>query len=59
MKRYRVEWQCISCSHEHSFFYLLEEVGDWPNKFEDSKCGNPDCGQVQDVRFQACTVEEA
>lgn len=59
MKRYRVSWQCASCSHEHSFFRLRGEFDDWPNKFEDLKCENSDCRQVQDVRFQACTLEEA
>lgn len=58
MKRYRVNWQCISCSHEHAFTHMLGEFDDWPNKFEDHQCENPDCRQVQDVRFHACTVEE-
>jgi hypothetical protein len=31
------------------------EQDGWPNKFEDRKCENEDCGQVQDVRSNACT----
>jgi hypothetical protein len=59
MKRYRITWHCLSCSQEHSFFHRLDEFGDWPNKFADLQCQNPDCRQVQDVRFQTCTLEEA
>jgi len=55
---YEVEWECMSCSHPHKFRRALGEFEDWPNKFEDLKCENPDCGQVQDVRFQSCTVTE-
>lgn len=59
MKRYRVRWHCISCGQEHSFLHTLGEFDDWPNKFEDLKCENRECGQRQDVRFAASTVEEA
>jgi len=55
---YDVEWECLSCSHPHKFRRVLAELDDWPNKFEDLKCENPDCGHVQDVRFQSCTVTE-
>ncbi|MFQ5662708.1 MAG: hypothetical protein ACE5HL_02625 [Terriglobia bacterium] len=55
---YQVEWNCISCGHSHSFRHALGEFDDWPNKFEGRKCENEDCAQVQDVRFQSCTVTE-
>ncbi|MDA2913835.1 hypothetical protein MYX77_07750 [Acidobacteriia bacterium AH_259_A11_L15] len=48
----------MSCSHTHTFRHVLGEFDDWPNKFEDMKCENEDCGHVQDVRFQSCTVTE-
>jgi len=52
-----ITWNCISCGTSHSFRRALGEFDDWPNKFEDMECGNPDCGQVQDVRFTHCAVE--
>jgi predicted RNA-binding Zn-ribbon protein involved in translation (DUF1610 family) len=56
MQAYLVEWECISCGHRHSFRHGLAEGDDWPNKFEDLECENPDCGHTQDVRFHACRV---
>ncbi len=54
---YVVTWECLSCGQEHCFRYTLTELGDWPNKFEDLACANPDCGHVQEVAFRKCRVE--
>lgn len=53
---FQVQWSCLSCSREHAFRRVLGEFDDWPNKFEDLRCENPDCGQVQDVRTASCTI---
>lgn len=54
---YVVRWECMSCGEEHSFRHVLPELGEWPNKFEDLECSNPDCGHVQEVPFRKCRVE--
>lgn len=54
---YIVRWECISCGQEHAFRHTLSEFADWPNKFEDLRCENEECGQLQEVPFRKCTVE--
>ena len=56
MKVYEIQWECISCGHPHSFRRGLSDGDEWPNKFDDLECENPDCGHEQDVAFRACTV---
>ena len=55
MDVYLVEWACMSCGQTQSFRYIGSEEDGWPNKFEDRKCENEECGQVQDVRSNTCT----
>jgi hypothetical protein len=58
MKVHEIQWECISCGHQHSFRRGLAEGDDWPNKFDDLECENPDCGHEQDVALRKCTVTE-
>ena len=58
MKVFEIQWECISCGHPHSFRRGLSDGDEWPNKFDDLECENPDCGHEQDVAFRKCTVTE-
>jgi hypothetical protein len=58
MQVYTVKWECVSCGQSHTFRYGLNEEDGWPNKFE-LTCENEECGQIQDVSFQSCTVVPA
>ncbi len=55
MDVYLVEWVCMSCGQTQSFRHIGSEEDSWPNKFEDRKCENEECGHVQDVRSTTCT----
>ena len=55
MQNFRVEWECGSCGHAHSFQHTVDPDDGWPNKFE-LTCENPDCAQEQDVPFRDCTA---
>ena len=56
MQVYQVQWECISCGHQHEFRHGLNDNDEWPNKFDDRECENPECGHEQDVAFRNCTV---
>jgi hypothetical protein len=58
MAVYTVEWSCKLCGQGHSFLEEISELDGWPNKFDDLRCENPDCGQIQDVPMRSCTVTE-
>ncbi len=58
MRLYNVDWSCKLCGQSHSFQHQLSEMDEWPNKFEDMECENPDCTQVQDVPMRSCTINQ-
>ena len=58
MPVYTVEWSCKLCGQGHSFLKEISELDGWPNKFDDLRCENPDCGQIQDVPMRSCAVTE-
>jgi hypothetical protein len=55
---YTVEWCCKLCGQTHSFLKEISDLDGWPNKLDDMRCENEDCGQVQDVPLRSCTVTE-
>jgi hypothetical protein len=45
MTVYTVEWCCKLCGQPHSFLKEVSEFDGWPNKFDDMRCENEDCGR--------------
>ena len=58
MTVYTVDWYCKLCGQPHSFLKEVSELDGWPNKFDDMRCENEDCGQIQDVPVRSCTMTE-
>jgi hypothetical protein len=58
MTVYTIEWSCQLCGHQHSFLKEISEIDGWPNKFEDMRCENEDCGHIQDVPTRSCNMTE-
>ena len=58
-KTYLVEWTCRLCGKMQSFLKAVSDMDGWPNKFDDLKCGDDECGFSQDVPVRSCTIQEA